>query len=211
MTAGRSVHSQSVHWCTPQRYVEAVKKVFGGTIELDPCSNQWSLTEAKTAFSLPDRDGLKEDWNYKTIYVNPPYGADRMRGTSIKLWLYKCNDANQRFDSQVLALVPVAGNTSHWKEYVWGRARALCFLYETRLKFLENGDLTGTGAPMSCAVIYWGRYYRAFFNVFLKFGAVVDLRELIGKDIGKAIRGKNQRLNSQFPYPFDKMTQMDLL
>ena len=190
MTAGRSVHSQSVHWCTPHKYVEAVRKVFGGVIELDPCSNKWSLTEAKVEFSLPGRDGLKEDWNYKTIYVNPPYGADRRRGTSIKHWLYKCNDANRRFGSEVLALVPVAGNTSHWKEYVWGKARAICFLYETRLKFLENGDPAGKGAPMSCAVVYWGRCYRVFFDVFLKFGAVVDLKELKGRSIGERINGK---------------------
>ena len=52
MTAGRAVHSQSIHWCTPYRYIEAVKKVFGGVIELDPCSNKWSLGEgAKRVFS----------------------------------------------------------------------------------------------------------------------------------------------------------------
>ena len=184
MTAGRTVNSQSVNWCTPPKYVEAVKKVFGGIVELDPCSNQWSIVKAKNEFSLPKHDGLVIEWNYKTIYVNPPYGTDRERKTTIKHWLYKCAYAHKHFHSEVLALIPVATNTRHWKEYVWGNATAICFLYDTRLKFLENGNEEGKGAPMSCAMIYWGQDYEKFFEVFLEFGAVVDLRKLFGNLIG---------------------------
>lgn len=184
MTAGRMVNSQSVNWCTPSKYVTTVKALFNGKVALDPCSNKWSIVEAETAFALPRQDGLIEEWNYKTIYVNPSYGADRNRKTTIKHWLYKCVHAHRQFHSEVLALVPVAANTSHWKEYVWGSATAVCFLYDTRLKFLENGDDEGKGAPMACAMIYWGANYDDFFEVFLEFGAVVDLRDLLGKTIG---------------------------
>ena len=62
--AGRSVHSQSHHWCTPPQYVMAVKRVFGGDIELDPCSNSESVVNAKCEFMLPDTDGLEQEWNY---------------------------------------------------------------------------------------------------------------------------------------------------
>ena len=55
--AGRSVHSQSQHWCTPPKYVEAVKNVFGGEIALDPCSNRDSIVHAKNEFLLPEADG----------------------------------------------------------------------------------------------------------------------------------------------------------
>lgn len=78
--AGRSVHSQSHHWCTPPQYVAAVKRVFGGEIGLDPCSNHESVVNAKCEFMLPETDGLAEEWNFPSIYVNPPYGADRARG-----------------------------------------------------------------------------------------------------------------------------------
>ena len=184
MTAGRKINSQSVNWCTPPKYVEAVKEVFGGSVELDPCSNQWSIVAAETEFVLPRHDGLTEEWNYKTVYVNPPYGADRQRKTTIKHWLYKCYSAHQDFHSEVLALIPLAANTSHWKKYVWGKATAVCFLYDTRLKFLENGNGGGKGAPMACVMVYWGENYERFFEVFLEFGAVVDLRELRGRAIG---------------------------
>lgn len=184
MTAGRTVNSQSVNWCTPLKYVEAVRKVFGGKISLDPCSNEWSIVNAETEYRLPDKNGLRESWNYPTIYVNPPYGSDKENKTTIKHWLYKCAHARKNYGSEVLALVPVATNTGHWKEYVWGRAIAVCFLYDTRLRFLVDGKDEGKGAPMSCAMIYWNKEIDTFRDVFIEYGAVVDLSPLQGKVIG---------------------------
>jgi len=185
MSAGRTVNSQSQSWGTPLKYVKAVKRFFGGSIALDPCSNEYSIVHAETEFMLPHNDGLKEDWNYATIYMNPPYGSDRERGTTIKNWLAKCALTHQKYHSEILALVPVATNTGHWKQSVFGQAKAICFLYDTRLKFLENGLNVGKGAPMSCAMIYWGQDYDKFYDVFIEYGAVVDISSLQGEKIGK--------------------------
>ncbi len=184
MSAGRTVNSQSQSWCTPPKYVKAIKRFFGGSIALDPCSNEHSIVQAEVEFMLPKDDGLQEAWNYPTIYVNPPYGADRDRGTTIKNWLVKCALTHQKYNSEILALVPVATNTGHWKQSVFGKAKALCFLYDTRLKFLENGNGGGKGAPMACAMIYWGKNYDRFFSIFIEYGAVVNLSELINIAIG---------------------------
>ena len=181
MSAGRKVNSLSQHWCTPQKYVEAIKEMFNENIELDPCSNVFSIINANVEYTLPQNDGLLEDWNYKTIYVNPPYGADRIRGTTIKNWLKKCVDAHKRYGSEVLALIPVATNTAHWKYYVFGEASSICFLYDTRLKFIINGDDDNKGAPMACCMIYWGANVSKFQSIFLKYGAVVSINNLIGK------------------------------
>lgn len=115
--------------------------------------------------------------------MNPPYGADRERGTKINHWLHRCAEAHKAFGSEVLALVPVATNTGHWKRYVFGRATSVAFLYDTRLKFLVGGRNIGKGAPMSCAMVYWGKQYDWFFEVFIRYGAVVDFRPLIGRRI----------------------------
>lgn len=184
MSAGRTVNSKSQTWGTPKKYVKAVKEVFGGKIDLDPCSNEYSIVSAETEYRLPKKDGLKEDWNYPTIYVNPPYGADRERGTTIKSWLAKCAFTRNKYNSEILALVPVATNTSHWKQSVFGQADAVCFLYDTRLKFLENGKDVGKGAPMACCMIYWGNHYQKFYKIFIEYGAVVDISNLHGKSIG---------------------------
>lgn len=185
MSAGRSVNSQSQSWGTPPKYVKAIKKNFGDKISLDPCSNKYSIVNAETEFMLPETDGLKQEWDYPTIYINPPYGADRKRGTTIKNWLAKCALSHNKYNSEILALVPVATNTGHWKQSIFGQARAICFLYDTRLKFLVNGLDVGKGAPMACAMVYWGRDYEKFYKIFIEFGAVVDIENLKKKKIGE--------------------------
>ena len=185
MTAGRKVNTQSQSWCTPSKYVNAIKAFWNGKIDLDPCSNEYSIVQAATEYRLPEHDGLKESWNYPTIYVNPPYGADRQRGTTIKDWLARCTRAHLDYQSEVIALVPVATNTSHWKSYVFGQADAICFLYDTRLRFLVDGIDRGKGAPMACCLIYWGSNERRFEEQFMEHGAVANIGNLKDVRIGK--------------------------
>lgn len=192
MTAGRTILSQSLDWGTPPKYVNAVKACLGGVIHLDPCSNPFSIVKARVEYYLPKKDGLKESWNFPTIYVNPPYGLDREHGTNIRDWLRRCEEAHRVHRSEVLALVPVATNTGHWKRYVFGKATAICFLYDTRLRFLVNGADGGKGAPMSCAMIYWGEHVESFKKIFMGFGAVVDIRDLKGVAIGQEQKHRGQ-------------------
>jgi len=200
MTAGRKSVTDNKDWGTPQKYVDAVKECLGGVIYLDPCSNQHSIVNAKVEYFPPKHNGLLESWNYKTIYVNPPYGADKERNTKIKDWLRKCEEANRLYHSEVIALIPVATNTGHWKRYVFGRATAICFLYDTRLKFLVNGRGGGKGAPMSCAMVYWGRNYKRFFDVFIKYGAVIKVENLRGIDIGIENNGNGNQKQEELPF-----------
>jgi hypothetical protein len=175
MTAGRHIIGQSQEWGTPKKYVEAIKSFFGGSIDLDPCSNQFSIVHAQKEYRLPNQNGLHESWDFQNIYVNPPYGIDQESGTSIKHWLERCETAYRLHGSEVIALVPVATNTGHWKNSVYGKACAICFLHDTRVKFLENGQEGGKGAPMSCCLIYWGKRFQDFAREFESLGAVVNV------------------------------------
>ena len=185
MTAGRTnSHQTSTSWCTPPKYVAAIEAFFNYNIELDPCSNEFSLINAKMRFNLPYKDGLAEEWNYKTIFVNPPYGADREHGTTIKDWIKKCEVSSRLYHAEVLALIPVATNTRHWKDYIFGRAAGICFLYDTRLRFMINGELDVKGAPMSCAMIYWGTEVSRFVELFSHYGAALDVTKYINANFG---------------------------
>ncbi|MHB1794110.1 MAG: DNA N-6-adenine-methyltransferase [Acidobacteriaceae bacterium] len=201
MTAGRKVIGQSKDWGTPKRYVDAVRECFGGSISLDPCSNRFSIVQADLEYLLPDHDGLRESWDYPTIYVNPPYGLDQEHGRTIKDWLKKCEEAHRMYRSEVIALVPVATNTGHWKRYIYGKATAITFLYDTRLRFLESGKDSGKGAPMSCAMIYWGPNFERFSEVFMPFGAVVSLENLKGLTIGHAHDKHTSQQRLEFSEP----------
>ncbi len=179
MTAGRQAVSDTKDWCTPPDIVDSVRKVFGGDIALDPCSNRYSTVGARVEFMLPERDGLAEDWTpHETIYVNPPYGSDKKRGTRIIHWFAKISEAAEA-GSEVIALVPVATNTRHWKDHVYPVASAVCFLYVPRLRFFIHGTEDPKGAPMSCAVIYYGPKVTEFADEFRKYGAVVPLSGVV--------------------------------
>ena len=181
MTAGRN-NSEPVsqHWRTPPKYVNAIRGFFGGDIALDPCSNEYSIVKAIVEYRLPHSDGLTKPWDASTVFVNPPYGRDKERGTGIRDWLRQCSETHSQYGTEVLVLVPVATNTRPWKDFVFGAAEAVTFLYDTRLRFLENGKDAGKGAPMSCAMIYWGSRYERFEKMFMRFGAVADIRHLHG-------------------------------
>lgn len=165
MTAGRKVNTSSQNWCTPPKYTIPIKEFFGGTIELDPCSNDESVVGAEISLTT---GGLEYDWGKaKTVYVNPPYG--RGIGSTIYDWLKKCNNSN----TEVIALIPVATNTKHWKEFVF-KADVICFLYDTRLKFLINGNTNNKGASMSCCLVYWGKHKKEFIDKFSNYGACIS-------------------------------------
>jgi hypothetical protein len=176
MSAGRTVKSQSLDWGTPPEYIKAVKDVFGGKIGLDPCSNQYSVVASEVAYCLP-QNGLAESWDYQTIYVNPPYGRDYERGTTIRDWLQKCTDAHRDHGSEVIALIPVATNTKHWQKNIFLYATSICFLKVARLKFLQNGIPYQKGAPMSCAMVYWGSNKDKFNTIVSEFGITFHVRK----------------------------------
>lgn len=175
MTAGRKPISTTKDWNTPPEYVDALKEFFDGNVALDPCSNNTSFVKAEVEYKLPHKDGLKESWNFPTIYVNPPYGRDKGSKTSIKNWLQKCTDAHIKYDSEIVALIPVATNTKHWQDNIFISASAICFLRVPRLKFWLNGGPVEKGSPMSCCLVYWGHRLNRFKEVFNNFGKIVNI------------------------------------
>ena len=166
MSAGRTNISKNKSWNTPPKYISLVTEFFG-EIELDPCSNENSLVNAKFNYVLPT-DGLKEIWNFKTIFVNPPYG--RIDKTSIFDWVLKGLEANKLYGSEILYLIPVATNTKHFKDLIFKKACGVCFLNDTRLKFWCDGIEDKKGAPMACSMVYIGNNYDKFEKTFSEAG-----------------------------------------
>lgn len=73
--------SESVEWFTPAKYIEAVRAVLGGTIELDPAScAEANKTVKATKFYTAADDGLTQPWVAQTAFLNPPYGRRQWKG-----------------------------------------------------------------------------------------------------------------------------------
>lgn len=77
---------------TPKHFIDILAEHFG-PIDMDPCSNPWSVVGAKY-FLSPDQgqDGLSHSWNRigdwwvptsisgsSHIYINPPWGRGELR------------------------------------------------------------------------------------------------------------------------------------
>jgi hypothetical protein len=178
--AGFIPDSKSQDWCTPTWILDDVRAAFGVTqIDLDPCSNDTSLVNAKTEYKVPANDGLNDSWDFPTIFVNPPFGTSRMRKdrlafadgaqwkampkaerkgyvvTTIKDWLRRCAEAAEK-GSQAIALVPVTPETKGWLKYVWPKADGIGF-FKKRIKFIDFHTKVECTAviPKPMCVIYW--------------------------------------------------------
>jgi len=169
MISGRKNTPNKNDWNTPPKYIKLINKFFDNNIELDPCSNEFSMVQSKVKYILP-LDGLKETWKYKTIFVNPPYGRN-VDKTTIYDWLKK----GIRVKSEILYLIPVATNTKHFKDLIFKNACGICFLEDTRLKFWSNGIEYKKGSPMACCFVYFGCNYDKFYNVFNNNGKCFKL------------------------------------
>ena len=176
--AGRRSKAEkpSWHWNTSPEHAEAARQALGGVIHLDPCSNKWSFVGAKVEYFGPPtgQNGLLESWDFPTIFVNPPYGSVGLFG-SMRSWLRCCADAHRTHGAEVIALIPVAPNTRHWKDSVFGVARGICFVAAPRVKFYFKGEIQKKGAPMAIAAVYWGTNYVQFRAAYAALGNSVKL------------------------------------
>jgi len=161
MTAGRTSAETDKEWFTPPDLADEARTFLRG-VALDPCGAKGDFIAADKQVVLPC-DGLSIDWNsYRSIWCNPPYGRSSVKGKTIRNWLAKCAEA-ARCGSEVLALVPVATNTTHWFQHIWPSYAAICFFSAPRFKFIGAGS---KGAPMAVCLIYWGADTLRFARTF---------------------------------------------
>jgi hypothetical protein len=170
--AGAIISSTSRDWNTPSWLVEAVLQTFDPEgIDLDPCSNEHSLVPAKVRICLP-MDGLAVEWDYyNTVFINPPYGRDQERGTSISDWTEKASNAEK---AACIVVIPASVDTKHWHEFVFPKAKSICFI-EGRVKFGMKGNYSSPTTGPTAAILFnpQGKMFNpAFRQAFEQLGKV---------------------------------------
>jgi site-specific DNA-methyltransferase (adenine-specific) len=137
--------SKTGEWSTPQDFFEKLSWRFG-PFDLDPAA---TVANTKcTNFFTPAEDGLAQDWQGFTAFVNPPYG----RG--IERWIKKGFDEARKDNTKVVMLIPARTDTKYWHQYVM-KADEVYFI-KGRLKFGESEN----SAPFPSAVIVFDGSYR---------------------------------------------------
>lgn len=164
---------QSTHWYTPPHIVDAVKRYFGGVIDLDPATTEDNPVGAliiRTSESPRDMDGLTTGWcgGYDSVYVNPPYGRETRK------WIEKISQEAYR-DTHIVALLPTTRwETEYFQECVLTHPMlsAVCFVRK-RLKFIDGSGKPHAGNPHGSALWLFNGDYQRFAKAFGMLGVVI--------------------------------------
>lgn len=131
------VHFSSTtdEWSTPQNVFDSLNREFNFT--LDPCC---TIQTAKCdRFYTEDDNGLLQDWDKESAFVNPPY-------SEISTWVRKCYNEYEK-GSDVVMLIPSRTDTRWWHRYVM-KATEIRFI-KGRLKFGGSKN----NAPFPSAIV----------------------------------------------------------
>lgn len=88
---------------------------------------------------------------------------------TIRDWIRAAVEWHQQTGLEVVMLIPVQPGTRAWQQYVLKFAAAICWM-KGRPKFRG----AKAGAPMDCALVYFGDESHEFARVFSKLGHVDD-------------------------------------
>ena len=147
--------------CTPEELVPVIHKFFE-EIDLDPCSNPFSLIKAKTKYMPPLQNGLVLKW-FGKIYVNPPWGYDfSSEGSVIFPWLCRCFSSYLE-GAEVVGYLPYFTDSEWWKILIRMKPVGIVKVKESVSRIWENDKAEIT---IPTAFIYWGERIRRFNKIF---------------------------------------------
>ena len=156
-------------WYTPTWFCQAVRRVFGGTIDLDPASCELANTvvKARHYFTIED-DGLSKAWPGR-IFLNPPYN----QGVLVR-FIDKLLDEIAAGHCAEAILITRASTDTLWFKKLAASGATICF--PKRVHFwshseAKKGDEWNTMA--SSATFYFGPHAKKFRAVFKKHGIVL--------------------------------------
>ncbi len=177
ITAGRSVKDpgattsasdySSDEWCTPEKFIEAARRIFGGTIELDPASNAFgqNVVRAERWHHKTD-SGLIVPWRAASVWLNPPYS--RMLCSA---FVEKCctEHAAGNFDQGIV--LTNSSTETGWYQNLIGSCSAIC-LPDERIAFELNGTPIADNRNAQ-TFFYLGDKLELFLREFSQFGKVL--------------------------------------
>lgn len=111
-------------WRTPLKLFKELDKEF--CFQLDPCTSKHNNLGLPYFYTKED-DGLKLSWSrYKRIFINPPYGYDKLKNGKrgeylLEKWVQKAyNEFYQNNLKQtIVMLLPATVSTQWFHKYIW--------------------------------------------------------------------------------------------
>lgn len=151
-------------WFTPEKYIEAARKVMGG-IDLDPATHPIAQDwiKAEKFFTRVD-NGLEKEWHGR-VWLNPPYAQPL-------IWQF-CEKLVEELSSgrvdQAILLTHSYTDTA-WFHHAEQCAAAICFT-RGRIPFVDD-DGEEAAPTQGQAFFYYGENADEFSAVFKEFGFI---------------------------------------
>ena len=133
--------SSSDGWETPQDLFDELNQRF--RFSLDPCATKENAKCKK--FYTKKEDGLSQDWEGRSVFMNPPYGRETSK------WIKKAFDEHL-LGAIVVCLIPARTDTKYWHEFIFPYAHSIKFI-KGRLKFGGHKN----SAPFPSAIVVFAK------------------------------------------------------
>jgi hypothetical protein len=160
--------SESNEWYTPEKYVEAARKLMGG-IDLDPASNDYAnskVIKAAKYYTL-GTDGFNKEWLGR-VWLNPPYGRDNGESNQ-ELWSARLIEQYETGNTDEAILLVNAVTDRTWFQPLWNYP--ICFTNH-RIRFYSP-DIEAGQPTHGNVLVYFGTQHKRFAETFKQFGPVV--------------------------------------
>ena len=136
--------SKKQNWETPPEVFEPLNKEFNFT--LDPCAEKHTAKCEK--YYTVNENGLFQDWQGETVFVNPPYGRHLTK------WIAKSYLESEKENTLVVMLIPSRTDTKYFHDIIKPFSSEIRFL-RGRIKFLAAGKRK-LAAPFGSMIIIFG-------------------------------------------------------
>jgi hypothetical protein len=160
--------SKTGTWYTPEKYIEAARRVFGGSIWLDPASDEAANSYIKAVQYFDVRqDGLRQDWLALSLWLNPPFDASKE--FAVKL-LKEWKEKNFNEGIALFKFVP---------SYKWFKPLAdfPMVITDHRVSFWAAPGVEGSSRfDNAICFVYFGDHPVNFYREFGQFGYRCELR-----------------------------------
>jgi hypothetical protein len=155
-----------MEWYTPSDYIDAVREVLGGRIDLDPASSPMAqaIVQAEKFYTIDD-DGLAQDWS-GSVWLNPPFKSSLVKQFAEKLIAEHVNG-----DVPAAVMVTNSYTETSWWHSLARAGAAVCFT-RGRIKFDSPHGEKAAPTNGQC-FYYFGVERERFEQRFSEFGLVM--------------------------------------
>ncbi len=164
-------NSGNNEWYTPDIYIQSVKNVFDGVIDLDPAScDLANKTINAVKFYTIYNSGLEKAW-MGNVFLNPPYSKNSIKDFSNKV----IEQVTLDNINQLIVLTNNATETGWWQSMA-ELSSSIC-LVKGRIKFNDFNGNKANSPLQGQSFMYFGNNSAVFDLEFKKFGVILNVQQ----------------------------------